>query len=53
MEADPIALKYIAGAGVLALSAVLCWFEKIPDSIMATLLLGAAAALGFQITPGG
>ncbi len=50
---DPLLLKYAAGLGVLALAAALVWFDKIDKAIMATLLLGAAAAVGFQITPGG
>ena len=51
MEIIPLILKYVAGAGVLGLAAYLVWYDKIDKAIMATLLLGAAAAVGFQITP--
>lgn len=45
---DPMTLKYLAGAGVLLLATVLVWADKLDKAIMATLLLGAAAAIGFQ-----
>jgi RsiW-degrading membrane proteinase PrsW (M82 family) len=48
---DPLVLKYLAGGGVLLLATVLVWADKIDKTIVSTLLLGAAAAVGFQLTP--
>lgn len=50
---DPLTLKYIAGAGILLLGAGMTWFDKIDKGVMTTLIVGAAAAVGFQIVPGG
>ena len=50
--ADPttkLVLQYLAGAGLLLLASALCWFDKIDKSIMPTLILAAAAAIGFSV----
>ena len=48
---DPLMLKYVAGGALLALAAFLVWYDKIDKGVMTMLLVGAAVALGFQITP--
>lgn len=48
-EIDPLTLKYIAGAGLLLLASVLGWFDKIDKGVLTTLLVGAAAAIGFNV----
>jgi hypothetical protein len=48
---DPLVLKYLAGGGVLLLGAVMTWCDKLDKGVMTTLIVGAAAAIGFQIAP--
>lgn len=50
---DPMIIKGIEGAGVLLLASVLVWYDKIDKATVSMLLVGAAAAIGFQVTPGG
>ncbi len=44
-------MKYAAGGALLLLAAVMTWYERVDKGVMTMLLIGAAVALGFQITP--
>lgn len=47
---DILIIKTVSGAFILSLAAYMRWHEKIEPGIMGALLLGAAAAVGFQLT---